>query len=84
MKREHKGKRGSTRYRIRNLTGRCGASGADTDYLQEALEDIFLYLDMMEKKCRSEFWPFDVSVGGRGSGEPCTFSPHREHISCSR
>jgi hypothetical protein len=31
--------------------GRCGASGADTGYPQEALEDIFLYLDMIEKKC---------------------------------
>jgi hypothetical protein len=40
----------STRYRIRNLTGRCGHQGADTGYPQEALEDIFLYWDRIEKK----------------------------------
>jgi hypothetical protein len=32
------------------LPRRWGASGADPGYPREALEDIFLYLDMIERK----------------------------------
>ena len=39
------------------------ASGADSGYPQHALEDIFLYLDMIETKCvGSAFGPFASRV----------------------